>query len=414
VPPAPAPRLTPADDDARAEWERVLRDTPPAQRAAAVQRRFAWLGPLSAPPVLGAAAHADDPDERQRAWQRWVWLASLPAAEPVLLQTPRGPHPYPLRLPGTPSEPVPDLLEAMSRVADAAPPEEAAPDRTAQRLARAERRLEAARQRIARLAEQLEQAGDPDAERAFGDLLLAHLAGVPRGADAVTLPGWDGEPVEIPLDPAIGPAENAARFYDDARRRERAAAQLPPLIATAEAERNRWEGVVAALRGGSLDEAAGRMLDGAADDDGRGGRGEEVRLPFRTFRTSGGLEVRVGRGSADNDRLTFGHSRPGDVWLHARSVPGSHVILRWGSPEHAPPARDLAEAAGLAAWFSKARTSGLVAVDWTRRKHVRKPRGAPPGTVVPQRVKTVFVEPDAALPSRLGVSVEETGGDESG
>ena len=92
-----------------------------------------------------------------------------------------------------------------------------------------------------------------------------------------------------------------------------------------------------------------------------------------------------------------------DVWLHARSVPGSHVILRWPDGDAAPPARDLEEAATLAALYSKARTSGTVAVDWTRRKHVRKPRGAPPGSVTLQRAKTVFVEPDEAVEERMRV-----------
>jgi predicted ribosome quality control (RQC) complex YloA/Tae2 family protein len=129
-------------------------------------------------------------------------------------------------------------------------------------------------------------------------------------------------------------------------------------------------------------------------------------LPYRVYRTSGGLEVRVGRSARDNDRLTFHHAAPNDVWLHAQSVPGSHVVLRWRDAQGAPPARDLSEAAALAALFSRARTSALVPVDWTRRKHVRKPRGAPAGAVIPQQVKTLFVEPDAALEERL-----RTGGD---
>jgi predicted ribosome quality control (RQC) complex YloA/Tae2 family protein len=111
--------------------------------------------------------------------------------------------------------------------------------------------------------------------------------------------------------------------------------------------------------------------------------------------------VRVGRSARANDDLTFRHSAPGDVWLHARSVPGSHVILRWRAPDGSPPARDLEEAATLAALFSKARSSGLVPVDWTRRKHVRKPRGAAPGAVVPQQVRTIFVEPDARVEERM-------------
>ena len=73
------------------------------------------------------------------------------------------------------------------------------------------------------------------------------------------------------------------------------------------------------------------------------------------------------------------------------------MILRWRDPEGAPPARDLEEAARLAAYYSKARSSAIVPVDWTRRKYVRKPRGAAPGSVVPQRVKTLFVEPEGEV-----------------
>jgi predicted ribosome quality control (RQC) complex YloA/Tae2 family protein len=75
-------------------------------------------------------------------------------------------------------------------------------------------------------------------------------------------------------------------------------------------------------------------------------------------------------------------------------------VLRW-EEEGNPPARDLAEAAVLAALHSRARGSGSVPVDWTRRKHVRKPRKAPPGTVVIERAQTLFVEPDAALEEQL-------------
>jgi predicted ribosome quality control (RQC) complex YloA/Tae2 family protein len=108
----------------------------------------------------------------------------------------------------------------------------------------------------------------------------------------------------------------------------------------------------------------------------------------------------VGRGSRHNDDLTFHHSSPNDVWLHARDAAGAHVVLRWPGPGN-PPARDLEEAATLAALHSKSRTSGSAPVDWTLRKYVRKPRKAPPGRVTADRLQTLFVEPDEALPERL-------------
>jgi predicted ribosome quality control (RQC) complex YloA/Tae2 family protein len=126
-------------------------------------------------------------------------------------------------------------------------------------------------------------------------------------------------------------------------------------------------------------------------------------VPFRRYRTTGGLEVRVGRNSRSNDELTLHHSSPEDIWLHARDAAGAHVVLRWNRREDNPPAADLAEAAVLAALHSRAATSRAVAVDWTRRKHVRKPRKARPGLVLIDRAKTIFVEPDARLEERLRV-----------
>ena len=124
--------------------------------------------------------------------------------------------------------------------------------------------------------------------------------------------------------------------------------------------------------------------------------------PYRTFVSSGGLEIRVGRGARHNDDLTFRHSAPNDIWLHARHSAGAHVILRWRGPG-APPERDLQEAASLAALHSKARTSETVPVDWTLRKYVRKPRGSAAGSVVPDRVRTLFVTPDPELVERHAI-----------
>jgi len=118
--------------------------------------------------------------------------------------------------------------------------------------------------------------------------------------------------------------------------------------------------------------------------------------PGRCFTIAGKWEVRVGRTNAENDLLTHRFAAPDDIWLHASGVPGSHVVLRMQGRNGNPPRDVLEAAAALAARFSKAKHAGTVPVLWTRKRYVRKPRGAKPGLAACTNEKTIFVRP--ALP----------------
>jgi predicted ribosome quality control (RQC) complex YloA/Tae2 family protein len=261
-------------------------------------------------------------------------------------------------------------------------------------------------ERMARMADALEREAERAPDRAaelrgIADLLMARLHQVPRGADRVELEDFQGGTRAIELDPSLSAAENAKSLYDRARKRSRAAERLPARARSVRAEHRRLEALLDAMEEGSADrEDVARWLDRVRPADGRTD-GSDERLPYRAYRSSGGLEIRVGRSGRANDALTFHHSAPDDIWLHARDVAGAHVILRWPDRNQNPPRRDLLEAAILAALHSKARTSAAVPVDWTRRKYVRSPRKAPPGVVLPDRITTLFVEPDPDLEKRL-------------
>ncbi len=405
TPPPPSDRAGHAEitlAEGRRLWDSRVEALPRAERRDAILRTLALTGTLNTRWILEA-------ETDEAAFERWWWLRSAPVAEPGILAAAGGGHPYPLRLDGWEFEPEPSLLTAMARVAERTPSVDAEEGPTldagaAERMVRD--RLAATARKIDRLQAQLTAAsGEAERLRGWGDLLLARIADARRGMAEIELEGWDGATVRIPLDPEIGPAENAKRLYEEARRKERAQARIPALMQAAEEERREWLAALEEVSSGRVPERLAERLRHAAEKKVARSASSVAApaLPYRTFRTSGGIECRVGRSSRDNDRLTFQESSPNDVWLHARSVAGSHVILRWKDPAGAPPARDLEEAAQLAALFSRARSSGLVAVDWTRRKHVRKPRGAAPGLVIPQRVKTLMVEPDEELPDRLAV-----------
>jgi predicted ribosome quality control (RQC) complex YloA/Tae2 family protein len=386
-------------DEAWGVWMRTLEKAPRTDHRRTLLTSFAWTGTTNVDWILG-----DESAPLEASFDRWWHLRSRPPADPVLLKVDHGTQPYPLPLEGMASRTASSILEAMTSVADDTAPAAPADARIDLGIALAEERAVSAARRAERLRQELSSAGESDRFKGIGDLLLARLQLVPRGAGAVELEGWDGETVHVTLDPRLSAADNARWYYDEAGRKRRAEERLPQMLLEAEREAERWRSVAEDLASGVplppwLAEEL-RRREQASGDGGRAG----AAPPYRSFRTSGGLEVRVGRNAKDNDRLTFHASSPNDVWLHARSVAGSHVILRWRDAEGSPPARDLTEAAMIAAVFSRARTSGTVPVDWTRRKYVRKPRGAPAGTVIPQRVRTLFVEPDEALVEALRVN----------
>jgi NFACT protein RNA binding domain len=239
--------------------------------------------------------------------------------------------------------------------------------------ARADDRRDRALERMRR---ELARAADAPRLRLLADALMS-LGDVPAPGSVRLADGTEASVAHEEGESAVTVAE---RVYDDVRSMERALASLPERIAAFE------------VAPGDAP-APGTQLE-------RQAAARAPARPFRTYRSSGGLEIWVGRGAASNDTLTFHESSPRDVWLHARDAAGAHVVLRW-SRDEPPPSRDLEEAAVLAAWHSKSRGSGLVPVDWTRRKYVRKAKGGAPGLVLVQRSETIFVKPDERVERRL-------------
>jgi hypothetical protein len=257
----------------------------------------------------------------------------------------------------------------------------------------------------------LVEAAARDARRL--ERLLAHLeqdlAGLPaagdlrRQAEALLAAGWPSDApgaaeveVEDPydprarlvvrVDPALGLPANADRLFDKARRIERARGRVEERIAATRS----------ALQGARAREAAARAARGRAGLDALGAAAPAGGPPAgpasasRHYLTSRGLSILVGRGARENQRLTFAVARPEDLWLHARDVPGAHVIVR--DPEGRASAEDVREAAELAAFFSGASRQAQVDVHVTRRKHVRPARGRP-GRVTVGHSDTLRVAP---------------------
>jgi predicted ribosome quality control (RQC) complex YloA/Tae2 family protein len=281
-----------------------------------------------------------------------------------------------------------------------------------------EKRLRAKAQKLRRTLAAIEEdaarAGAASGDRRKGELLAAHASSVPRGAREARVPDWTdldsgGSPREVvlKLDPAVSARENAERWF---KRAQRYAAALPRIAARRAEVSAALETTEALLeRAGSIRDAEDlRALEteaGAAPRQkapARPGRPQQ-RVPYRTFTSASGARLLVGRSARDNDELLRA-ARGNDLWLHARAVHGSHVIVP--DPGVAPDPRTLRDAALLAAHFSGARGSEGTEVAWTRRKHVRKPKGAAPGAVTFTQDRTIRVRLDDAVLRALLASEE--------
>lgn len=126
-------------------------------------------------------------------------------------------------------------------------------------------------------------------------------------------------------------------------------------------------------------------------------------LRLLTYALPGGWQVLAGRTDADNDRLSLKLAAPDDLWFHVRGMPGSHVILR-ARPGERPDRETVRRAAAIAAYHSKARAGGSVAVSCTEARHVSKPRGAKPGTVTIRHERVIRVHPGLPQNSSAGPS----------
>ena len=131
----------------------------------------------------------------------------------------------------------------------------------------------------------------------------------------------------------------------------------------------------------------------------------QKRSNFREFTIADGWRVLVGRNNKENDLLTHRTAALDDLWFHAKSIRGSHVVLRREGKKRDVSFQALNEAAAIAAWFSKAKHSSKVPVDYVEVRHLRKPRGALPGLVTYKNEKSLFVEP--GIPKSKGIYSNE-------
>ena len=260
------------------------------------------------------------------------------------------------------------------------------------------------RRKLAAQEKEYAQTQERDQLRLWGDLITANLYRMERGQRVLETENYydpEGGMVKVPLDPLLTPQQNAAKYYKRYNKAKTAEKYLREQMSIARRDLEYLESVLEELERAETDQDFSDIREelrqaGFLRKQGK----KQVSRPARPleFRTSGGLRVLVGRSNRQNDRLTHDADRR-DLWLHTQKIHGAHVILCTGGRE--VDEASLEEAAGLAAWYSQAKSSANVPVDCTAVKNVKKPAGSRPGMVTYTNFRTLYVTPEEDLVRRL-------------
>ncbi len=259
--------------------------------------------------------------------------------------------------------------------------------------------LERCQRKLAIQTEELSSAERMEEYRRMGEAINANLYQLKKGMTEATLTDWNdpaGGTITVPLDIRLTPGQNAQRYFKKyqkarsareiaAQQRDRTLAEIDYLegmlldvdkcVGESELEEIRQE----LVRTGYMKKTTNRRQQ----------RQLPQSKPYR-YLSDDGIGILVGKNAAQNDRITLG-AKPGETWLHAKEMPGSHVII---CCEGEIPQTTMKQAALLAAWYSKGQRSSMVPVDYTLRKYVKKPSGAAPGKVIYTHQKTAYMTPE--------------------
>ena len=260
-------------------------------------------------------------------------------------------------------------------------------------------RIERYTTKLAKQELELIDAENADDARKIGDLILSNIYAISKGMNRIDLLDYYVDPPvmrQIELDTRLEPSENAQLHFKKYNKLKNALLELTRQIEDTRADVVYLENVLTHLEHSEdmklVDEIKEELI-GQGYIKGRPQKKahKTAKLSYKKYQSSSGFEIWVGKSSLQNDLITTKLASNKDMWLHTKDIPGSHVLIRTGGST--PDEQTLYEAAMIAAFYSKARESSNVPVDYTLIKNVSKPSGAKPGMVIYVGNKTLYVTP---------------------
>jgi len=231
----------------------------------------------------------------------------------------------------------------------------------------------------------------------IGNLLLINLTHIPHKSSSMQIEDiyQDNKPIEIKLDPRLSPQKNAEYYFTKAGNERVAYKKSKELFRDVSENCRKLQSVKERFeKTDSLEEMKIIMKELNIKSGEKRDLPDDMRTKFKHYVVDKKYDVYVGKDSANNDLLTMKFARQNDYWFHARSVPGSHVVLRVIKTKEPVPKNIIKAAASIAAFHSKSKTSGLAPVSYTFKKYVTKKKGMEPGKVILLKEDVLLVKPE--------------------
>ncbi|MER2089411.1 MAG: NFACT RNA binding domain-containing protein [Sporosarcina sp.] len=254
-----------------------------------------------------------------------------------------------------------------------------------------------------KLVKEREAAGKLDTFQLYGELLTANSYAIEKGATEATVANYydEGTTVTIPLDPRKSPIDNAQRFYSRYSKAKTALIMIAEQLEKTAEDIAYFEMIKQQVLQASpidIEEIREELAELGFLKARKSKKKLKPKKPVpETYVSSKGVKISVGKNNKQNDYLTFKIASREQTWLHTKDIPGSHVVIHDAAPDE----ETIHEAAILSAYFSKARGSSAVPVDYTEVRHVKKPNGSKPGFVIYFEQKTILVDPDEDVVMKL-------------
>lgn len=267
-------------------------------------------------------------------------------------------------------------------------------------------KLDRVKHKIDKQMIELKESENADKYRIKGELITSYIYMIKEGMDKVVLENFydNNKEIEIDLRVNLSPSENAQKYFKKYNKLKNAGEEISKQMVINIQEKEYLENTLLSIE--NCDDA--RELKEIREELIREGYIKSYKMPkkdnkpgtdMRKFRSYHGKLIIVGKNNKQNDYLTLRLADNEDLWFHTKDIPGSHVLIK--SAGMTVTDEELIEAATLAAYYSKARMSSNVPVDYTMRKNVKKPSGAKPGMVIYEKNKTIYVTPSDEAKAKI-------------